>query len=247
MSNPARTAAELESVSPVANSAHKADVVELNRSNAKQGKTANKPIAVDPSAINQNEIRETIREFRTLIDEMDEIRENLRAHGVPLRTTRMIVEFGIQNKPERQASAMDGAMEQVEKQFGTSGLSRKELESYIATVVDLERDLSHARGVARSLGLDAQALGILTQMIQNNPGDGGAKAVNTFVSYAVACDIKLDRIAEILPNLVEKPKSVLPVVEKIEQVSSTRERVKNMATDAIVGLGIGIVMILLLI
>ena len=170
------------------------------------------------------------------------MREVLRAHGVPIRTTRMIVEFGVQNKPDKQAMAIDSAMEQAEKSFGEGCLGRTELENHIATIVNLERDLTHARSVAREEGLDAQALSNLAQIVQQNPGDGGAKAVNTFLGYALAYGIRTDQLKDIVGELTQRPASVLPQIPRKADVAVVMTR-KKVIQDVLTGLGIGLVVI----
>lgn len=189
-----------------------------------------------------NPIKRTIEEFNGLIDEMDDLREFLRAHGVPLRTTRMIVEFGVQNKPDKQTTAIDSAMEQAEKSFGEGCLERTELENNISTIVNLERDLTHARSVAREEGLDAQALSNLAQIIQQNPGDGGAKAVNTFLGYALAYGIRTDQLKDIVGELTQRPASVLPQIPRKADVAVVMTK-KKVVQDVLTGLAIGLVII----
>ncbi len=189
-----------------------------------------------------NPVKRTVEEFNGLIDEMDDLREVLRAHGVPIRTTRMIVEFGVQNKPDKQAIAIDSAMEQAEQSFGEGCLERTELENHIATIVNLERDLTHARSVAREEGLDVQALSNLTQMVQQNPGDGGAKAVNTFLGYALAYGVRTDQLKDIVGELTQRPASVLPQIPRKADVAVVMTR-KKLIQDVLTGLGIGLVVI----
>ncbi len=193
-----------------------------------------------------NPIKQAVEDFRSLIDEMDDLREILRAHGIPLRTTRMIVEFGVQKKPEKQAMAIDSAMEQAEKTFGEGCLERHVLENYIATIVTLEHDLTHARSVARGEGLDAQALSMLTQMVQQNPGDGGAKAVNTFLGYALAYGVKTDQLAKIAGELTQRPASVLPQIPR-KSNDVVKQPKKKLAQDILLGLFIGVLVIYMLI
>lgn len=193
----------------------------------------------------ENPIKRAVEDFRGLIDEMDDIRELLRAHGVPLRTSRMIVEFGVQNKPDKQAVAIDSAMEQAAATFGEGCLERHVLENHIATIVNLERDLTHARQVAREEGLDAKALAMLTQMVQQNPGDGGAKAVNTFLGYALAYGVKTDQLSEIAGDLTRRPASVLPQIPRKVQ-SVDQDIRKRLIQDATIGLLIGMVVIYML-
>lgn len=189
-----------------------------------------------------NPVKRAVEEFNGLVDEMDDLREVLRAYGVPLRTTRMIVEFGVQNKPVEQARAIDSAMEQSEQALGEGCLQRTELENHISTIVNLERDLIHARSVAREEGLDAQALSILTQMVQQNPGDGGKKAVNTFLGYAMAYGVRTDQLKDIVGELTQRPASVLPQIPRRADVAVVVTR-KKVIQDILTGLGIGLVVI----
>lgn len=208
-------------------------------------KAARKSGASDLQNNAENPIKRAVEDFKGLIDEMDDLRELLRAHGVPLRTSRMIVEFGIQNKPEKQAVAIDSAMEQAAATFGEGSLERHVLENHIATIVGLERDLTHSRQVAREEGLDAQALAILTQMVQQNPGDGGAKAVNTFLGYAVAYGVKTDQLSEIAGELTRRPASVLPQIPRKADSTDPNIR-KTLIQDATIGFFIGMVVIYML-
>ncbi len=192
-----------------------------------------------------NPVKRAIEDFKGIIDEMDDLREILRAHGVPLRTTRMIVEFGVQKKMDKQATAIDSAMEQAVASFGEGGLQRSVLENHIATIVSLEHDLIQARSLAKEEGLDAQALSILTQMIQQSPGDGGAKAVSTFLGYALAYGVKTDQLTEIAGDLVQRPASVLPQIPRKADTASVIT-LKKTLQDALVGLLIGVVVIYLL-
>ena len=219
---------------------------DLSPANDSQYGKGNNASIAGASVNTDNPVRRTIEEFRCLIDEMDNIREILRAHGVPLRTTRMMVEFGIQKKPQQQASAIDSAMEQSVQAVGEGCLERADLENHVSTIVNLERDLSHARSVARSEGLDSQALGILTKMVQDNPGDGGAKAVNTFLAYALAYGVQTDQLTGLVGEMTQKPDSVLPQIpRKVDKVE--RYGRQQFVTDILVGLVIGILVIGLMI
>ncbi|MFK7993426.1 MAG: hypothetical protein AB8B87_04765 [Granulosicoccus sp.] len=205
-------------------------------------KSGENPGPSTDASIADNPVKRSVEEFSRLIDEMDDIRENLRANGIPLRTTRMIVEFGIQEKPDKQAMTIDSALDQARAQFGDGCIERSVLENDIATIVELERDLTHARSMAREAGLDAQALSTLTQMVQQNPGDGGAKAINTFLGYALAMGVKTDQLTGIVSELTAKPDSVLPQIARKVDVAETRPW-RKIIIDSIVGLMIGIVVI----
>lgn len=189
-----------------------------------------------------NPVRRVIEELRTLSDEMDDLREHLRAHGVPLSTTRMLVELGIQKNPKKQAQAIVGAVNQAEKSFGKGCIDRPTLENHISTIVNLERELSHARASARDDGLDAKALSTLTQMVQQNPGDNGAKAVNTFLGYAMAYGIRTDQLADIVGELTTQTTSVLPQIPR-QHKQTDGVPARRVALDALIGLIIGLAVI----
>jgi len=193
-----------------------------------------------------NIVRTTIEEFRTLINEMDDIRETLRARGVPLRTTRMIVELGLQNRLDDQAAAMDSAIEQAAETNGEGSMEREDLESQISTVVSLERDLTHVRAVSRGQGLDAQILSMLTQMIQQSPGDSGAKMVNTFFAYAIAYGVKTEQLQALVESFTETSKSALPQIRR-QSKEAQEPQTKRIIQDALLGLVIGLVVIGLLV
>ena len=195
---------------------------------------------------NNNAVTRAIEEFREFIDELDDLREVLRSHGIPLRTTRMIVELGVQNKPDKQAIAIDAAMEEAEKQFGDACLTRNVLDNHFATIVNLEKNLTHARAAAREEGLDAQALSALLKMIQESPGDNGAKPVNTFLAYALAYGIKTEKLTEIAGEFSPKSTSVLPQIPRKETLEHGYSA-KKLMYDSLVGLIIGMCVIYLLV
>lgn len=192
-----------------------------------------------------NPVKRAVEEFSGLMDNMDDLREVLRAHGVPFRTTKLIVELGLQGNPDKQAITIDSAMEHAEQELGEGCLTRSELESHIETIVNLERDLLDCRAVAREEGLDAKTLAMLTQMVQRNPGDNGAKAINTFLGYAVAYGVKTDQLSDIVGELTPRESSVLPQIPRRADVVEVVSR-KKIAQDVLTGLGIGIVVIWML-
>ena len=82
-------------------------------------------------------------------------------------------------------------------------------------------------------------------MISENPGDGGAKAVNTLVGYARACGIVLefDGHQPAIPGGVSD--SVLPVVPRRAE-PDRRARVRSLVQDAAFGTVIGVSVMYLL-
>ena len=102
-----------------------------------------------------------VAEIRSLITEMDELRAELVAHGVPLRTVRMMVELGVQDQHEKQAALIDSSLVIVEQELGAGVIPASCWSTRIATIASLEKDLSHARQMARDQGMDAQAVSYL--------------------------------------------------------------------------------------
>jgi len=203
--------------------------------------------AVD-DVLPDNVVRESVDEFVRLNREMNERRQTLRAHGVPLRTSAMMVNFGLQKQPERQSEAMDGALDQSRREMGEGMLDRERLVARVNEIVALQQELNHANAIARAKGLDAESVALLSQLIEQNPGDGGEKAVNTVLAYARACAIALDDVPEMAAALTAPPASVLPVVARgADEKRTTGDWRKAVFKDAAVGLVIGVVVIWMLV
>lgn len=196
-----------------------------------------------------NDVSRAVKDFSRLNAERDELRAELRAHGIPLRVTKVLVELGLQNQSDEQAVAMDAALEQAAVKHGAGALDRATLEELVAGIVQIDQETGNARRRARDAGLDVPALAVLSQLVQANPGDGGRQAINLFLSYARACDIALDSVPHTAARLSTPATSVLP---QIERAPDTRSRVRTMTPgmllrDAMVGLVIGVVVIRFLI
>ena len=80
-----------------------------------------------------------------------------------------------------------------------------------------------------------QALNHLTQLMRLNPGDKGVQAINTFVAYADAAGIPLDRMDAIRKQFKEGPKSVLPDVPR-ELASDRINSLKQFLVNIIIGI-----------
>lgn len=193
-----------------------------------------------------NAVRRAIRELHDLSAASEDIRAGLAALGIPRRVVKVLVEFGVQKQIERQAQAIDGAIEQAEREHGVGAIERTALQARILELVRIEQDRDHARQVARGLGLDPRTLAILSQMIQSNPGDGGERAVTLLLSYARACDIPLDGVPQLSAELTAPAPSVLPRVAR-EPKEARPPSVRELLRDAVVGLAIGVIVIGLLI
>ncbi len=167
--------------------------------------------------------------------EMHELRENLVAHGIAFQTVNVLIEMGFHDKLAEQESLIESALNGTKQAVSSGGLSRVDLQDQLAALVSLERDIAHTRRIAREQGLNLPALNALTQMIRQNPGDKGQKVINDFLAYALACDVKLSGIDEILRSLDEEPQSVLPQIERTDAPADTGSR-KTLYRDIALGL-----------
>jgi len=200
--------------------------------------------SLQPSA--NNAITRVIEELRDITGEIDDLRELLRAHGVPHRTSRMIVELGLQNNPDKQALVINAAMQELERKFGAGGLTREALESHCDTMLDLEKNLTHSKAAARQEGLDTQALTMLLRMIQQSPSDNGAKPVNTLLAYALAYGVNTEKLREIAGQITSSTNSVLPQISRKASIAESYTT-RNMIHDSLIGLLIGVCVIYFLV
>ena len=165
-----------------------------------------------PETTHNNLIKRTVDEIYGLMAEVHEIREELLAHGVQFHMLNALIELGVHEKPDEQAKMVTTAVEASVKAHGPQAIEREELEQHLEEIVVLEKDLRHVRHVASQQGVHMQALNHLTQLMRLNPGDKGVQAINTFVAYADAAGIKLDRLDEIREQYKDGPASVLSLI-----------------------------------
>lgn len=182
-----------------------------------------------------NLIKRTVDEIYGLMAEVHEIREELLAHGVQFHMLNALIELGVHEKPEEQAKMVTTAVEASVKAHGPQAIEREELEQHLEEIVVLEKDLRHVRHVASQQGVHMQALNHLTQLMRLNPGDKGVQAINTFVAYADAAGIKLDRLDEIREQYKDGPDSVLPDIPRGE-LTSKRDDLIKLGQNVVLGL-----------
>ncbi|NND89516.1 MAG: hypothetical protein HKN42_01530 [Granulosicoccus sp.] len=168
-----------------------------------------------------NLIKRTVDEICALMADVHEIREELLAHGVQFHMLNALIELGVHDKPDEQATMIDTAVEASVKAHGPQAIKREELESHLSAIVTLEKDLRHVRHVASQQGVHMQALNHLTQLMRLNPGDGGVQAINTFVAYADAAGVPLDRLDDIRAQFRDGPKSVLPDIAREDEADNS--------------------------
>ena len=184
--------------------------------------------AVDDNSVSSdgspnNLIKRSVDEIYALMAEVHEIREELLAHGVQFHMLNALIEMGVHEKLVEQAKMVTTAVEASVKAHGPQAIEREELEQHLEEIVALEKDLRHVRHVASQQGVHMQALNHLTQLMRLNPGDRGVQAINTFVAYADAAGVPLDRLEKIREQFKDGPKSVLPDIARENHVKSGEE------------------------
>lgn len=195
------------------------------------------PRKVDTSS--NNLVKRTVFDLLALLSQAQEHREELMARGVQDQTIKMLVEMGFHNRVNEQAKLAKTALEASCSAHGETAITAEQLDSHLAQLLALERDIAHIRRLARQQGLNLPALNTITFQIQQNPGDGGKNAVNTILAYAQACNIELDGIEQITQQIESEKKSVLPDIPRrsLDQQSSSRQKIVK---EVLLGLSLGI-------
>lgn len=181
-----------------------------------------------------NLIRRTVDEVYGLMAEVHEIREELLARGVQFHMLNALIELGVHAKTEEQEKMLETALEASRKAHGSQAIEREALVKYLEEIVTLEKDLRHVRHVASQQGVHMQALNHLTQLMRLNPGDRGVHAINTFVAYADAAGVPLDRLDQIRQQFKDGPSSVLPQIPR-EKGPTRREQLVQLGCNLLIG------------
>lgn len=177
---------------------------------------------------NSNPVKRIVDEIVELMALSHEEREELLARGVPYHTINMMVEMGAGEKHDELAEIKKTAIALSEKQYGAAAVTPEQVDERVGALVTLKRDTALALKVAKSQGHDMGVINMLTMTIRQNPGDGGEKAVNTFLAYAIACDIPVTKVEQMVEEVTAGPKSVLP------QITLDREDEKLVAKKKLI-------------
>lgn len=187
----------------------------------------------------KNTVHQLVEEVCNLMADSHDIREDALARGVPFHTMNMLIELGVNEKPDEQAEMMKTALAASKKAHGQAAIGEKQLQDSVDALVTLQKDLGHVRRLAQLQSINMNAMNPLTLMIRQSPGDGGEKVINEFVAYALLCGIKLEKFHELTENLGSEDKSVLPDIQLETEDEKVAAR-KRLITDVLVGLAIGI-------
>ena len=191
------------------------------------------------AADNSNPVKRIIDEIVELMALSHEEREELLARGVPFHTINMMVEMGAGEKYEELAEIKKTAITLSEKQYGAAAITPEKVDERIAALVALKRDTALALKVAKSQGHDMGVINMLTMTIRQNPGDGGEHAINTFLAYAIACDIPVAKVEQMVADVTAGPKSVLPKIvldQKDEKLVAKKKLISDIAVGCVLAL-----------
>lgn len=223
-----------------------AETNEIAKSEAKPDLNAEASDEATVSELEKNPTKRVVDEVVVLMGEIHETKEEIIARGIPFHTANVLVELGLHGKLEEQASMRKTALETSKKQYGGAAITPEKLDAHLETLVNLEKDLGHVRRLGREQGLDMNSVNYLTLIIRQNPGDGGEKMINTFLAYAMACDIPLHRIEEFLEEATSGPKSVLPDIPRDDTPDIAAAARKRLITDIFVGCALALMALTLL-
>lgn len=193
-----------------------------------------------------NDVKRVVEEMLALLGDIHESKQELFARGIPFHTVNVMVEMGAKGQVEQQAQMCKNALATSVQLHGTAAITAEQLDTHLNTLIALEKDLGHVRKLGRNQGLDMTSINFLTQFIRQNPGDGGEKRVNTFLGYAMACDIPLHRITEIAERAESGPESVLPDIPRTEEQDELKASRKRLITDVSIGCLLAMLALLLL-
>ena len=194
--------------------------------------------------VSDNIVVNAIRDLTSLYEQMEEHRVELRARGIQGQATNVMVEMAFHKRKDQMQGLMEAALQSSRQAFGLGAITREELEVKIDSMLEIEKDIAHTRKLCKQRGLNLPVINFLTQLIRQNPGDGGQKAVNTFLGYASACNIELSGIDEITQKYTTEPESVLPVIEQ-ETEDDKRALTRSVMIDLLIGLSLTIALMAL--
>ncbi len=186
-----------------------------------------------------NPVKAIVEEIVGLMGLTHEEREELLARGIPFHTVNMMIELATGEKHDELAEIKKTALAMSVKQYGTAAITAEKLDERIDALVALKRDTALAHKVAKSGGHNTAVIQMLTMTIRQNPGDGGEKAINTFLAYAIACGIPVAKVEQMVADLTAGPKSVLPQIElnhENDKVAAKKKLISDVAIGCVLAL-----------
>ena len=194
----------------------------------------------------KNTVESIVTELIDINSEIFELKEELVAKGVPYTTLNALVDLARNEKEQDLFELKKSALSAAKSEYGVGAVTSELLENYLDKLVELEEDLGQVRKLARANELEPQAINFLTQVIRQNPGDGGTRVVGKIVEYARACGITVSGVQLVVDNTPAEPESVLPKIELPEPEKGGWKQWRQIATDVAIGLLMTIIALSLL-
>lgn len=158
-------------------------------------------------------VQSILTELLDLSSEISHLKEELIAKGVPFNTVNALVDLARSGPRQEYESLRGTALRLADEGSGVGSISSDELDTLLNDVVLLDDDLIHVRKMARGHEINPQAINLLTQIVRQNPGDGGQLVLNSMVEYARAYGISVGGVKLVTDSESAAPKSVLPDIQ----------------------------------
>jgi len=193
-----------------------------------------------------NDVKRVVDEMVSLMGDIHDAKQEIMARGIAFHTVNVLVEMTAKGQKAQQANMRENALQTSREQHGSAAITPEQLDEHLATLAALEKDLGHVRKLGKNQGLDMTAINYLTQIIRQNPGDGGVNTVNTFLGYAIACEMPVDKVIEVAERAVSGPESVLPDIARKEEEDAVLASRKQLIRDVGIGILLAILALTLL-
>lgn len=210
-------------------------------------KDQNSPEAANESnLVSENIVQNSIRELSENSIALDEYKSNLRALGIRLQTSNVMIELALQGKNEELEKILESTIKTSKSKFGDGAITREELDRRLEAMLALEKDILYTKKLCKERNLDVQAVNILSKLIRQSPGDGGEKVINTIFAYAVLCNVPLSGIEAIQQEHRKESNTVLPDIKRQykEGAGSVTQRT---VVDVLIGVTLAICLMYLLV
>lgn len=191
-------------------------------------------------------VESIITELIDINSEIFELKEEIVAKGIPFATVNALVDLARAENAEELENLRNNSLQAAVAQYGVGAISAELLDQHLQKLVELEEDLGHVRKLAKGNNLEPQAVNLLTQVIRQNPGDGGTRVVGKIIEYARACGISIANVQLVASNEPAPVVSVLPSIELPVEDAQGLRSYRKLAAEIALGLLIAVVALTLL-
>lgn len=154
-------------------------------------------------------VKSILVELNVIYHQQSEIRETLDAKGVPAASVNMLASLHKSGSVKEYEELCVTAVKVATDKYGGSAVKIIELQDGILKLSELDEDAHFVRRIAKGMGFSPQAISMLTNIIRQNPGDGGTRVLTDLMGYAAEYGIKLEGV-RVVEGGTPEPSSVLP-------------------------------------